>query len=89
MPKPRRKPWPHDPNQIASGNPGAVHRFGLFVRSIGMARARTKIGLANLAYNLKRFLWIDGRLALQLRFCAWCLSAGFPGLRGSSPPFGV
>ena len=40
---------------------GQKHRFGLFVRTIGLARARTKIGLANLAYNLKRFLWIDGR----------------------------
>ena len=40
---------------------GQKHRFGLFVRTIGLARARAKIGLANLAYNLKRFLWIDGR----------------------------
>lgn len=37
------------------------HRFGLFVRTIGLTRARTKIGLANLAYNLKRFLWIGTR----------------------------
>ncbi|EIZ82174.1 transposase IS4 family protein [Methylobacterium sp. GXF4] len=37
------------------------HRFGLFVRTIGLARARTKIGLANLAYNLKRFLWIEAQ----------------------------
>lgn len=37
------------------------HRFGLFVRTIGLARARTKIGLANLTYNLKRFLWIETR----------------------------
>jgi len=29
------------------------------VRTIGLARDRTKIGLANLAYNLKRFLWIE------------------------------
>ena len=40
---------------------GQKHRFGLFVRTIGLARARTKIGLANLAYNLKRFLWIEAR----------------------------
>ena len=40
---------------------GQKHRFGLFVRTIGLARARTKIGLANLAYNLKRFLWIETR----------------------------
>ncbi len=40
---------------------GQKHHFGLFVRTIGLARARTKIGLANLAYNLKRFLWIEAR----------------------------
>ena len=39
------------------------HRFGLFVRTIGLARARTKIGLANLAYNLNRFIWIETRVA--------------------------
>ena len=40
---------------------GQKHRFGLFVRTIGLARARTKIGLADLAYNLARFLWIEAR----------------------------
>ena len=40
---------------------GQKHRFGLFVRTIGLARARTKIGLANIAYNFKRFLWIETR----------------------------
>jgi len=40
---------------------GQKHRFGLFVRTIGLARAQTKIGLANLASNLKRFLWIEAR----------------------------
>lgn len=38
-------------------------RMGLFVRTIGMARARTKIGMANLAYNLTRFVWHQGRTA--------------------------
>lgn len=38
-------------------------RMGLFVRTIGMARARTKIGMANLAYNLTRFVWHHGRTA--------------------------
>jgi hypothetical protein len=37
--------------------------MGLFVRTIGMARARTKIGMANLAYNLKRYVWHEGRTA--------------------------
>ena len=39
------------------------HVFGLFIRSIGMARATTKIGLANLVYNVRRYLWLSGRSA--------------------------
>jgi transposase, IS5 family len=38
-------------------------RMGLFVRTIGLARARTKIGMANLAYNLTRYVWHEGRTA--------------------------
>lgn len=38
-------------------------RMGLFVRTIGIARATTKIGLVNLAYNMKRYLWLEGRTA--------------------------
>ena len=37
------------------------HRFGLFVRTIGIARARTKIGLANIVYNVTRFIWMETR----------------------------
>jgi IS5 family transposase len=37
------------------------HVMGLFIRTIGIDRAATKIGLANLVYNLKRYLWLDGR----------------------------
>jgi IS5 family transposase len=33
----------------------------LVVRTIGIARARVKIGLANLAYNMRRFVWLDRR----------------------------
>ena len=35
--------------------------MGLFVRTIGLARARLKIGLANLAYNMRRFVWLRER----------------------------
>jgi IS5 family transposase len=35
--------------------------MGLVVRTIGIARAGVKIGLANLAYNMRRFIWLDGR----------------------------
>ena len=37
--------------------------MGLVVRTIGLARAHVKIGLANLAYNMRRFVWLDGRRA--------------------------
>lgn len=38
-------------------------RMGLIVRTIGMARARTKIGMVNLAYNLTRYVWHERRTA--------------------------
>ena len=38
-------------------------RLRLVVRTVGMARNTTKLGLANLAYNLQRFTWLD-RLAV-------------------------
>jgi IS5 family transposase len=38
---------------------GAMHHFGgLFIRSIGIARAEMHIGLINLAYNLKRYAYL-------------------------------
>jgi hypothetical protein len=33
-------------------------RMGLFIRTVGLARARTKIGLANLVYNVKRLVFL-------------------------------
>mgnify|MGYP003677344328 CR=1 FL=1 len=35
----------------------------LFIRTIGIARATTKIGMANLVYNLSRYVWHEGRNA--------------------------
>ena len=40
------------------------HRMGLFVRTIGLARATTKIGLANLVHNMRRLLWLERQAAL-------------------------
>lgn len=40
---------------------GQKHRMGLVVRTIGIARARIKIGMANLAYNIQRLAWLEGR----------------------------
>jgi IS5 family transposase len=36
-------------------------RLGLIVRTVGLVRARVKIGLANLAYNFARMAWLQGR----------------------------
>ena len=38
-------------------------RIGLVVRTVGLVRARVKIGLANLAYNFTRLAWLNGRTA--------------------------
>ena len=37
--------------------------MGLVVRTIGIARATVKIGLANIVYNMKRAIWLTDRLA--------------------------
>lgn len=72
--KPRGKPMP-EPRQKANAARSREragvehvfadqkHRMGLFVRTIGIARARTKIGLANLAYKLRRYLFLETRPA--------------------------
>ena len=36
-------------------------RLGLLIRTVGMVRARAKIGLANLAYNFTRLAWLNRR----------------------------
>ena len=72
--KPPRRPMPE---RIARANAkrsavrsavehvfaGQKHRMGLIVRTIGIARARIKIGMANLAYNFHRLAWLEGRPA--------------------------
>src|SRR3954465_7445047 len=35
--------------------------MGLVVRTIGLARATVKIGLANIVYNMRRAAWLSGR----------------------------
>jgi transposase, IS5 family len=67
--KPRGKPMPRRTaraNARKSAVRAAVeHVFarqkgpmGLFIRTIGIARAQAKIGLANLVYNMQRMLWL-------------------------------
>jgi len=40
---------------------GQKHRIKLFVRTVGLARAKVKIGMANLAYNFTRVAWLEAR----------------------------
>ena len=72
--KPKGKPMPErmaKANAAKSKVRAAVeHVFawqkgpmGLFVRTIGLARAKLKIGLANLASNMKRAVWLTTRSA--------------------------
>lgn len=42
---------------------GQKHRMGFVVRTIGIAQARIKIGMANLAYNFQRLISLEGRTA--------------------------
>lgn len=67
--KPKGKPMPEAISR-ANGKKSKVRAFvehvfarqkgpmGLVVRTIGLARAQVKIGLANLTYNMKRAIWL-------------------------------
>jgi hypothetical protein len=39
--------------------------MGLVVRTIGIARATMKIGLANIVYNMRRAAWLTSQRAAQ------------------------
>ena len=39
------------------------HHMGLFIRTIGIARAKTKIGMANIAHNLRRYVFWETKAA--------------------------
>ena len=39
------------------------HRMALFIRTIGIARAKAKIGMANIAFNMKRMVFWEKRSA--------------------------
>ena len=70
--KPRGKPMPA---HIRRGNRARAkvrarvehvfaaqkRRLHLVIRAIGLARAKTKITLANLAYNMRRLVWMEGQ----------------------------
>jgi IS5 family transposase len=72
--KPKGKPMPRHVAR-ASGRKSKVraaiehvfaHQKGpmaLVVHTIGLARARVKIGLANLVYNMRRAVWLTERRA--------------------------
>ena len=73
--KPRGRPMPKRTRR-ANGRKSAARskvehifahqkaRMGLTIRTIGVVRARAAITLANMAYNMIRWRWLDGRPAL-------------------------
>jgi IS5 family transposase len=73
--KPQNKPWPeqwrHANRERSPVRAKVEHVFAvqknkmaLFVRTIGLPRATTKIGLANLAYNIKRLIYLQKTLPI-------------------------
>ena len=72
--KPQGKPMP-ERTRIANARKSKVrskvehvfaHQKGpmdLVVRTIGIARAKVKIGLANIAYNMRRLVWLKSKIA--------------------------
>lgn len=72
--KPQGRPMP-EPVRKANGRKSKVrarveHPFahqkgpmGMTIRTIGLARAQAAITLANMAYNMKRWRWLDSRTA--------------------------
>jgi transposase, IS5 family len=72
-PKPRGKPMP--PHMVR-GNASRARvrvaiehvfaaqkcRLGLVIRSVGLARATARLGLANLVTNMRRLVWLEARL---------------------------
>ena len=36
-------------------------RMGLVIRTVGIARAQAAVTLANIAYNMTRWRWLNGR----------------------------
>ncbi|MEW6226418.1 MAG: transposase [Chloroflexota bacterium] len=73
-PKPRGRPMPLRTRR-ANGRRSAARsriehvfarqkaRMGLAIRTIGLARARAAIALANMAYTMTRWRWLSGRAA--------------------------
>ena len=65
-------------------------RMGLVVRTIGLARASTKIGLANLVYNMRRLVWLERQAAVARRGYVGGqpapLTTSDPGHHGSPSP---
>jgi hypothetical protein len=73
-PKPRGRPMPAHIRRAnaarANVRSTVEHVFAaqksrtkLVIRTIGIARAEAKLALANIAYNLTRFAWLEGRTA--------------------------
>jgi len=72
--KPKGKPMPERTSK-ANAKKSKVRAFvehvfarqkgpmGLVVRTIGLARAKVKIGMANLAYNMTRLVWLHEKRA--------------------------
>ncbi len=64
----RKPPGRPMPKHVARANAGIFahqkNRFGLFIRTIGLARAEAKLTLANIAYNFDRLIFHERAKAM-------------------------
>ncbi len=70
--KPKGKPMPEAMSR-ANGHRSKVRsavanlfarqkdKMKLFIRTIGISRAKVKIGMANIAHNMLRYVWLTGK----------------------------
>jgi hypothetical protein len=95
-PKPRGKPipahirrgkatWAKVRAKVEHVFAAQKRRLGLIVRTVGLARATAKITLANLAYNMRRLVWIDGASKARIVTKAWSQPLQ-PTQRPKTPP---
>ncbi len=63
--KPKGKPMPERTSRARVEHVFAhqKNRYGLFIRTIGLARAQAKLTLANLAYNFDRLIFHERQAA--------------------------
>ena len=54
-------PFRFGPSDVHDRRARLTFNMGLVIRTIGLARAEATVTLVNMAYNMKRWCWLDRR----------------------------